>query len=67
MTVAKVIEVIGKSTKSWEDAAANAVKDVSKTIKNICCVDVIKMTGNVKNSKIVEYKANVKIAFVVER
>ena len=34
-TVAKVIELIGSSPQGWEDAAANAVKEAAKTIKNI--------------------------------
>lgn len=67
MSVAKVIELIGKSTKSWEDAAQNAVTEASKTLRNICCVDVIGTTANVKNGRITEYKANVKLVFIVER
>jgi flavin-binding protein dodecin len=67
MSVAKVIEVIGKSEKSWQDAVQQAVKEASKTVKNISCVDVVKQTANIKNGKITEYKANCKIAFVVER
>ena len=68
MTVAKVIELIGKSTKSWEDATQQAVKEASKSVRNICCVDVVNMTGNVgKNGKISEYKANVKVVFLVKK
>ena len=67
MTVAKVVELIGSSPKSWEDAAGNAVKEAAKTVRNIKGVDVKRWTAKVKENKIVEYRAVVKIAFVVER
>ncbi len=63
MTVAKVIELVGCSPKSWEDAANEAVKKASKSIRHISGVDVIGQTAVVKNNKIVEYRANIKIAF----
>ena len=63
--VAKVIELVGKSEKSWEDAAANAVKAAARTLHDITGVEVIAMTAKVKNGKIVEYKTTVKIAFAV--
>lgn len=67
MSIAKVIEVMGSSEKSWEDAVENALKETSKTIENIVGVDIIGYSATVKNNKIVEYKADVKIAFTVER
>jgi flavin-binding protein dodecin len=63
--VAKVIELVGKSDKSWEDAAANAVKAASRTLHNITGVEVMNMTAKVKDGKIVAYKTTVKIAFAV--
>ncbi|NYT21727.1 MAG: dodecin domain-containing protein [Methanomicrobiales archaeon] len=66
-TVAKVIELIGSSPKGWEDAAANAVKEASKTVRNIKGVYLKGCTAKVKDNKIVEYRANVKISFVVDR
>jgi len=64
--VAKVIEVVGSSEKSWKDAAENAVKAASKTVNNITGVQVVHMTGQVKNGSIKTYKATVKIAFGLE-
>ncbi|RUA15915.1 MAG: dodecin domain-containing protein [Clostridia bacterium] len=63
--VAKVIELVGKSDKSWEDAAANAVKSAARTIHGISGVEVQNMTAKVKDGKIVVYKTTVKIAFEV--
>lgn len=66
-SVAKVIELIGSSPTSWEDATANAVEAASLTIRNITGVDLKRCTAKVRNNKIVEYRADVKIAFIVER
>ncbi|MCP3979241.1 MAG: dodecin domain-containing protein [bacterium] len=65
-TVAKVVEIVGSSPKSWADAADTAVKISSKTIKNITGVQVHQMTASVKNGKIDLYKCTVKIAFGVK-
>lgn len=65
--IVKVIEVVAESTKSWEDAAQNAVADASKSVKNITGVDVIGFKGEVKDGNILKYKAHCKLAFVVEQ
>jgi flavin-binding protein dodecin len=65
--VVKVIELIGSSPKSWEDATANAVKEAGKTIRNIKAVYLKECTAKVQNNRIVEYRSNVKISFVVNR
>lgn len=67
MAVIKIIELIGSSPVGWSDAAQNAVAEAAKTIKNIKGVHVKRCTAKVKNDKIVEYNADVKISFVVER
>ena len=64
-SVAKVIELIGSSPKGWEDAAANAVKEASKTVRDIKGVYLKECTGKVENGKIVEYRTIVKVSFVV--
>ena len=67
MPVVKIIELIGSSPKGWSEAAQNAVTEAAKTVKNIKGVHVKRCTAKVKDSKIVEYNADVKIAFIVER
>ena len=67
MTVIKIIELVGSSPNDWTEAAQNAVTEASKTIKNIKGVHVKRCTAKVNNGKIVEYNADVKIAFIVER
>ena len=67
MSVVKIIELIGTSPDGWNEAAQNAVTEAAKTVKNIKGVHVKRCTAKVKDNKIVEYNADVKIAFIVER
>jgi flavin-binding protein dodecin len=66
MTTMKIIELIGTSTKNWEDAANNAVKEAGETVNDITGLEVNNQTARVENGHIVEYRANVKIAFKVK-
>jgi flavin-binding protein dodecin len=63
MSVLKVIEVLGNSTVSFEDAVKNVVIEVSKTVKNIKSVYVEDMQVTVNNNQIVEYRVNTKVCF----
>ncbi|MDA3932418.1 MAG: dodecin family protein [Tenericutes bacterium] len=65
MGIVKVIEVIAESTKSWEDAAQNAIKEASKTIKNIKSIYIKEFKGSVNNNKIEKYLVIAKISFHV--
>ena len=67
MTVVKIIELIGSSPKNWEEATKNALAEASLTVKNIKSLYVKSCKAKVENNKIVEYRAVVKIAFLVER
>jgi flavin-binding protein dodecin len=66
MSVVKVIELVGYSSESMQDAVESAVKEAAKTLRNLRGIDVIGWTGKIKGDKIVEYRANVKISFLVE-
>ncbi len=63
MSVIKVIEVLGNSTVSFEDAVQNVINDGSKTVKNIKSVYVQDMQVAVNNNKIAEYRVNTKVSF----
>ena len=67
MPVVKIIELIGSSSEGWNEAAQNAVTEAAKTIKNIKSIHVKRCTAKIEDNKIVEYNANVKIAFIVKR
>jgi len=62
----KVIEVIAESKKSWDDAAENAVKEASKSMRNIKSLYVQEMQAVVEDGKITRYRMNVKISFVID-
>jgi len=65
MSVVKVIELLAESPESWEAATQVAVTEASKTIKHIKNVYVVEMKAFVENAKIVRYRVNVKVSFVV--
>lgn len=66
MSVVKVIEILAQSDKSWEDAAQSAVTAAAKSVRNIKSIYVENMQAIVKDNKIVEYRVDTKISFVVE-
>jgi flavin-binding protein dodecin len=66
MAVLKVIEVMADSKDSWQDAAQNAVKEASKTVKNIKSVWIQAQDAVVKDGKITEFRVITKITFAVE-
>ena len=66
MSVVKVIELIGESTDSWEDACKNALALAAKSVRNIVGIDVDHFTCKVKDSKIIAFRANIKVAFKYE-
>ena len=66
MAVLKVIEVLSNSDKSWEDATAKAVKQASKSVKNIKSVYVQEQSAVVKDGEVKEYRVNLKLTFEVK-
>jgi len=62
----KVVEVLAESDKSWEDAAAGAVKRAAKTLKNIRSIYVEHFEAKVEGNRVVSYRINAKISFVLE-
>jgi len=66
MAVLKVIEVLSNSDKSWEDATKKAVKEASKSVKNIRSVYVQDQSAIVKNDDVIEFRVNLKLTFEVK-
>jgi flavin-binding protein dodecin len=65
MAVLKVIEILSNSETSWEDATKKAVKQASKSVKNIKSVYVREQSAIVKNDEVTEFRVNLKITFEV--
>jgi len=61
----KIIEIIGISSKSFDDAITQALDKASKTVKGITGLEVVKQMASVENGKIKQYKVNLKVAFTV--
>lgn len=66
MAVIKVVELVGSSPTGWDDAARNALKEASETIRSIRGLDVINQTATVEDGAVSEYRTNIRISFVVE-
>ena len=64
--VVKVIELLGQSETSWEDAAQGVVDEASKTLRNIRSVYVKEFEAAVENNKITQFRINAKVTFDLE-
>ena len=62
-SVYKVIELVGTSEKSWEDAARIAVETASKSLKDLRIAEVGKLDMKVENGKVTAYRARVNLSF----
>ncbi len=59
----KGIEVIGASEKSWEDAANNAVKRASESLRDLRIAEVIKMDMKIEEGKVIAYRTRLNLSF----
>lgn len=62
-SVYKVIELIGTSTQSWEDAARRAVETAAQSLKELRVAEISELDMKLENGKIIAYRAKVKISF----
>lgn len=65
--VAKIVEIVGTSNKSWEDAALAAIEEARKTIRGIRGIKIKDMTARVdpNTGRLVEYRTSVNLSFGV--
>ncbi len=66
MSVYKVIELVGTSPNSWEEAAKNAVETAGKSLKDLRVAEVRKLDMKVENGKVVAYRVRVNLSFKYE-
>ena len=62
-SIYKVIEIIGGSEKSWEDAARKAVELTAKSLKEIRVAEIKELDMRIEDGKVVEYRAKLKVSF----
>lgn len=65
-SVYKIIELVGTSPTSWEDAAASAIKKASKTLRDLRVAEVAAMDMHITDGKIESYRTKVKVSFKFE-
>lgn len=64
--VYRVTEIIGTSTKSWEDAASKAVEAAANSLRDLRIAEVSKLDMKVEDGKVVAYRARVSLSFKYE-
>jgi flavin-binding protein dodecin len=64
--VYKIVEVVGSSTTSWEDAARAAVESAAKTLRDLRVAEVTKLDMKIEDGKVVAYRARVSLSFKYE-
>ncbi len=62
-SVYKVIELVGTSEKSWEDAATRAVETAGKSLRELRIAEIAKLDLKVERGKVIAYRARVKVSF----
>lgn len=65
MAIVKVIEVLAQSSESWEAATEEALREASKTVRNIESIYVKEFQADVQDNEIVNYRVNAKVSFLV--
>jgi flavin-binding protein dodecin len=66
MSVVKIIELVGTSPNSWEEATKNAVDKAAETLRNISGANILRQNVVIKDGEITEYRVDLKLAFLVE-
>ena len=64
--VYKIVEVVGVSEKSWEDAGRKAVETTSDSLRDVRVAEVVKLDMKVENGKVAAFRARVALSFKLE-
>lgn len=67
MSVYKIIEMVGTSSKSWEDAAKNAVEAAGESLRDLRVAEVVTLDMKVEDGKVAAYRARVQLSFKLHR
>jgi hypothetical protein len=65
-SIYKIVDLVGSSKISWEDAAKNAVERASKTLRDLRIAEVVTLDMKIENGKIAAYRTRVKLSFKYE-
>ncbi len=67
MAVVKVIELLGESGESWEDATRQVVAEATRTLRGVTSVWIKEFQTTVENDQVKNYRVTAKVSFVMER
>jgi flavin-binding protein dodecin len=62
-SVYRVTELIGVSSKSWEDAAQNAIETAARTLEDLRIAEVVKLDVTIDKGKVTGYRARLNVSF----
>jgi flavin-binding protein dodecin len=65
-SVYKIIELVGTSSTSWEDAATNAIKRASATLRDLRIAEVVEQDMQLEDGKIISYRTKIRVSFKYE-
>lgn len=65
-SIYRITEIVGTSKISWEDAAKNAIKAASKTLRDLRVAEIVKLDMVIENGKVTAYRARVNLSFKYE-
>jgi flavin-binding protein dodecin len=65
-SVYTIVELVGTSTESWEQAAAAAVEKASKSLRNLRIAEVVELDMQIDQGQVAAYRAKVKVSFKYE-
>ena len=67
MAVVKVIELLGESQESWEDATRQVVAEATRTLRGITSIYIKEFQATVENDRVRNFRVDAKVSFVMER
>ncbi len=66
-SVYKIVELVGTSDKSWEDAAQGALKTAGESLKDLRIAEIIKMDMTMENGKVTSYRVRLNVSFKIKK
>ena len=67
MAVVKVIELLGESEESWEDATRQVVAEATRTLRGVTSIYIKELQATVENDRVKNFRVDAKVSFVMER
>jgi flavin-binding protein dodecin len=67
MAVVKVIELLGESEESWEEATRQVVAEATRTLRGVTSIYIKEFQATVENDRVKNFRVDAKVSFVMER